>query len=124
MAHKALTYELDRLDVKAMGGLLRIFSDLASGRLTESPFPKEVLSRLTGHIREITEHSRVQLQEGQVLQEQPVDVLLLGCFLKAVGDPDWQVMLSYAVGVPLGLGVDMPRTPEVFPPKRKATELR
>ena len=111
MVHKALSYELDQLDGVQGGGPLRVFSDVASGRLEECPFPEYVISRLRAYVHEVTEQSRVRLEEGQVLQAQPIDLLLLGSFLKAVGDPDWRVMSLYAAGVPLGLGVDLPRPP-------------
>ena len=54
-----------------------------------------------------------------VLQQQPVDVLLLGGALRAMGGPDSESMLLYATGVLVGLGVEMPRTPRVSPPKQK-----
>ena len=63
----------------------------------------------------MTSQHRVSLHPGEELQPQPVDVLLLGSVLRAIGDLDWEVMRTYAVGVPLGLGVDMPCTPAVFP---------
>eukprot|EP00974_Lingulodinium_polyedra_P090147 8742412-Lingulodinium_polyedra.AAC.1 len=46
-------------------------------------------------------------------------VLMLGAMLKAVADPDHLIMETYATGVPLGLGVELPITPAVFPPKTK-----
>ena len=52
-------------------------------------------------------------------QPQPIDVLLLGAGLRAVGDPDAEIMALYAIGVPLGLNVELPRTPAVFTPKTK-----
>ena len=55
--------------------------------------------------------------EARPHQPQPIDVLLLGAVLRAIGDPDAEIMALYAVGVPLGLNVELPRTPAVFPPK-------
>ena len=52
-------------------------------------------------------------------QQQPVDVLMLGSLMKALDDPDFAIMVEYAIGVPIGLGVNLPRTPEVFPAKVK-----
>ena len=43
----------------------------------------------------------------------------MGSVLKALGDPDHEIMGTYAVGVPVGLGTDLPRTPKVFPEKTK-----
>ena len=71
--------------------------------------------RLRFYVKAVTEPSRVEAPSDRELQPQPVDVLLLGSALKGFGDPDWAVMAEYAVGVPLGLGVDLPRTPDVFP---------
>ena len=115
MAHKAVSCELDQLDAKAKGGLLRIFSVLTSGRLKESPFPKVALCRLKCFVPEFTDHATLQLKAGQILQDQPVAVLLLGSFLKAVGGPVWVAWLLYAVGVPLGSGALLPGAPEGFP---------
>ena len=70
-------------------------------------------------MRQASRGHELTLGSSEVLQDQPMDVLLLGSALKATGDPDWKVMLTYAVGVPLGVGVEMLRTPAVFPPKTK-----
>ena len=35
------------------------------------------------------------------------------------GDPDWEVMREYEIGVRIGAGTQMPRTPAVFAPKTK-----
>ena len=40
----------------------------------------------------------MKLEGAEEMQEQPIDVLLLGSALKAMGDPDWEVMRTYAVG--------------------------
>ena len=53
------------------------------------------------------------------MQPQPVDVILLGRVFRAMGDPEWPAMGLFAAGVPLGLGVDLPRTPAVTPAKTK-----
>ena len=45
--------------------------------------------------------------------------MLLGKVFRLFGGPDWEGLGMYAVGVPLGLGVDLPRTPAVFPAKTK-----
>ena len=58
---------------------------------------------------DITEPYRCHPDGGAEVQEQPILVLFLGSVLKAMGDPDWTILGKYAVGVPLGLGVDLPR---------------
>ena len=62
---------------------------------------------------------RSPLPPGREPQPQPIDVQLLGATLGAMGDLDAPVMAEYAVGVPLGLGVNLPHTPMVFPPKTR-----
>ena len=94
-----------------------MLGDLASGRILEDPFPPEQTQRLRDFTAEITKEFKLTLGPGERAQPQPVDVLLLGAVLRAIGDPDWEVLKTYAVGVPLGLGVEMPRTPKVPPPK-------
>ena len=49
------------------------------------------------------------------VQKLEIQLLLLGGLAKAIGDPDWAVVTELARGVPVGLGVDLPRTPDVFP---------
>ena len=42
----------------------------------------------------------------------------IGAFMAECKDPDHGVMKTFAVGVPIGVGVRLPRTPPVFKPKR------
>ena len=113
--HQALQFELTAFGDSVEGGLPKVLADLSAGRLREDPFPAEATARLREYARGVTSKHRVELEPGEEHQEQPVDVLLLGSVLRALGDPDWEVMKLYAKGVPIGLGVDMPRTPAVYP---------
>lgn len=49
--------------------------------------------------------------------QQNIQMRLIGSLMNFLGDPDWEILKEYAVGVRLGVGVQMPRTPEVFPEK-------
>ncbi len=42
---------------------------------------------------------------------------LLGAYIRACGDPDWEIMKTYRAGVRIGVGVDLPRTLEVLKEK-------
>ena len=44
---------------------------------------------------------------------------VISALLKYLGDPDWGYPMSVAEGVPLGVGVTLPRTPAVFDEKTK-----
>ena len=106
--HGAFARELQWLDVSREGGLDGLVAELAAGRATDDPFPVEATQRLREFAWEATANSRVEPDAGGEVQAQPIDFLLLGSVLKAEGGPDWAVMGTYAVGVPMGLGVDLP----------------
>ena len=95
-------FELVTLDSTVKGGLPKVLSDLAAGRLRESPSPAEAMDQLRDHVRGVTSNCPVELGPGEEHQDQPVDVLLLGSVLRALGDPDWEVMRLYAEGSRLG----------------------
>ena len=119
LLHAAFKFELDGLGKSRDSGLEGLMADLASGRVAENPFPVVATGRLRDYLADVTRDQKMVLPAGRTLQDQPVDVLLLGGALRVLGDPDSEAMLIYATGVPVGLGVEMPRTPRVFPPTRK-----
>ena len=121
---RALSEELDLLASSTQGGLNKMLADIASGRVSSDPFPADATGRLRCWFESLTRDHRLRLEPHEVLQNQPVDVLLLGSVTKAVGDPDWAVMKTLAVGVPLGLGVELPRTPLVYPPQKIKWSLK
>ena len=58
---------------------------------------------------------------GKGSRAQPIDVKIMGALLSAFDDPDAEIMQTYDTGVPLGMGVDLPRSPMVFPEKVKCS---
>ena len=108
-------FELDSLSKSLNGGLAGLMKGLAAGRISENPFPVVATQRLRDYLADVARDQKMELPAGQTLQQQPVDVLLLGGALRAMNDPDSESMLLYATRVPVGLGVEMPRTPLVFP---------
>ena len=117
--HDALAFEVKKLGQSHSGGLDGILADLAAGRVHTDPFPPEATERLRAYAKDLTRGVTLPLPEGRPIQPQPVDTVLLGKVLRAFGGPDWEVFGLFSVGVHLGLGVDMPRTPAVFPAKTK-----
>ena len=105
------------IDSDVHGGIDSFFAKLIRGECTECPFSHTHLEIVRAAMREVAAAHPVVPPADEEVQAQPVDVLLLGGVMKALGDPDADIMGTYAVGVPLGLNHDMPRTPEVFPPK-------
>ena len=94
-----------------------MLADLSAGRVTEDPFPEHQTQRFREYLRRLTGQYAMALGPGEVAQAQPMDMLLLGALLRGMGDPDAEILKEYAIGVPIGVGVDLPRTPEVFPAK-------
>lgn len=58
---------------------------------------------------------------------QPFYLSLLSQGLRLLEDPDWEILTSlndgFEVGDPVGYKSPLPRTPEVFPPKKKQRTL-
>ena len=48
---------------------------------------------------------------------QHLRVQLIGTMLRAFGDPDWEYFKMLERGVRIGVGVQLPRTPLIFPEK-------
>lgn len=89
---------------------------LATGNGVHSPFTEEQVRAARSAVAEATGLS-AELAE-RVVEHQPFHLHLLSAFLEKAGDPDWRQLtqgrFSFAVGVPIGVGIRMPRTPAVF----------
>ena len=90
-------------------GFAQILKDFAMGRMLADPFPAEATEELRFYLGAVTKQARVTLPEGTKLQPHPVVAPLLGSALKGLGDPGWRIRAQYAVGMPLGLGVELLR---------------
>ena len=95
------------------GGFRKVLSPLISGELTEPPFPEDATKRIRDFMLGVV--PKVTIPEDA--KDQPVDIELLHRLLVLAEDPDAEAMQLYYVGVPIGVGVEMPRTKTVFPPK-------
>lgn len=88
---------------------------LACGRFKDSPFKEEDLAKARDFISEfLSTPSPSTPAEGQSFHLD-----LIGGLLRVAGDPDWRFFPEIASGVKLGVGVPMPRTPQVFEEKTK-----
>ena len=98
-----------------------LLAELVGGKIADDPFPEEMISE----IRDKLKNELARLYPGMPTgkqpgdRDQPIQVRLLSVFLKACEDPDWKGMLSYCAGIRYGVAEKLPRTPAVFPPKRK-----
>ncbi len=112
----AILRQLRNLEAAVGRSLRDIFSRLAAREMEGSPFPTELtqdLQRYALHLLGPLAHPRHGDREG------PINVRMLQRLLIEVGDPDAGFIDQIATGVPIGVGVRLPRTPAVFPRKRK-----
>ena len=107
-------------------GSSALLAKLIEGKWSSEGVPDDIVSGIRAGLREKLGEASLQDFEQGARQDQPIEVELLGAFLREIGDPDWQVMQDYRSGVRIGVGVDLPRTPKVFGEKTtwRLTEQR
>ena len=104
---------------KSSGGLdtpLGLMLKLAAGRFDESPLDGDVVSEMTRHIGRTTGTSE---EDQGIAPGQAFRLRLVRNLLELLGDPDYNYFGELEEGVPIGVGVEMPRTPLVFEEKVK-----
>ena len=122
---EAISAEINALDAAQAGWSQRLLATMASNKVSECPFPADATQRIQSKLRAHLAHSGLPLGHVAGDLPQPVSVRLLGAALKDAGDPDWSIFGTagpaggYAQGVRIGVGVSLPRTPAVFPPKTR-----
>jgi hypothetical protein len=98
---------------------MKIAKQLAGEGLKQSPFSAPLLEDLRSRFKALAG----SWWSGWVPLEEPqkanIDFRLLGSLLRGIGDPDWEIMKEYEVGVRLGVGVLIPRAAAVYAEKTK-----
>ena len=89
---------------------------LAAGRFDDCPFDKDVVEKMAGFMGEAL---GLREEDREVEGGQSFRLRMCGALLKELGDPDWPFFELLENGVPIGVGVTMPRTPQVFDQKTK-----
>eukprot|EP00435_Cladocopium_sp_Y103_P004894 s4940_g1.t1 len=97
---------------------------LVTGKLQESPFSGELLAGLRQKLAALLRDPADALVRDD---GQPFFLRLLAQWLEVFEDPDVQCLVndtdSFASGVNVGVESPLPRSPHVFPPKRKHRKL-
>ncbi|CAE8648411.1 unnamed protein product [Polarella glacialis] len=101
-------------------GVDKLAYSYLAGKFLTDPLVDDI-DELRDEVMALLTASGLARPEGEVTRCQgQIDfgfILVLGQFL---GDPDWESMLPYCTtGARLGVGVELPRTPAVWPPKKK-----
>ena len=115
----AIWKELQAWDQEEPGVLTRTVACLSTGNASACPFPQARTQKLKATLQGICSREIHAWGPPPSPLDHAMDLPLLWAFLKACGDPDYEVLKSYIEGVPIGIGVDLPRTPLVFPEKHK-----
>jgi len=97
----------------------RAFATLATGKAVQSPFGVRMVAGLRRRLEERFRLAGVECAPQPGDEHQPVHIRLLAAMLANAGDPDAGGILGYTDGVRIGVGVTMPRTPAVYPRKRR-----
>jgi hypothetical protein len=119
LLQQAIRDELHKWEATCPGVRKTTLAKLCTGNVTANPFPEASTRRLQLVVPHIVgECGRAWLPHSRS-RAQPIDVRGLGAFMQSCGDPDYSVLHEMDIGVPIGFGVDLPRTPAVFPPKER-----
>ena len=92
---------------KALDFVLR----LAAGRVDECPFQEKFKEQM---LHFVIDKLGAKVEDARIAAGQSFRLRLFSLLLKQFGDPDWELPESMAEGVPLGVGVELPRTPAVY----------
>ena len=118
-----LTALMDRwLDEKAGSSGEKFFEGICfsvlSGNCKADPFAEQ-LGDLKLRVSKLLANEGLSRPEGSWTKGQEIDfgfMFMLGAWFK---DPDHQAMAEFCQGVRVGVGVELPRTPAVWPSKKK-----
>ena len=103
----------------------QVIFKIATGRFSQDPFGEELIAKgrktvaaAMAILLKVPAEPLLQVPEGQ-----PFFLHLLAALAKAIGDPDDKILSrgrwNFAHGVPVGVGVRLPRTPAVYERKVK-----
>eukprot|EP00435_Cladocopium_sp_Y103_P010320 s1590_g2.t1 len=119
---EAMGAELEKLRGRSCD-LRRLGMQLATGRISECPFTSDVVAEGRELIFTGLEFAGAKLPVREVPPNQPFFLAAIEELLRLSGDPDYKALYnssaSFAKGVRLGAGSELPRVPAVFERKEK-----
>ncbi len=110
----ALLRQLQDMDITERS-LRDVFHAIASGHAASSPFPAWRTRSLLDYAEELWGES-ARARPGD--RDCPVRLRLLECLLRDADDADVAIVSKVAAGVPIGVGIRLPRTPAVYHRRR------
>ena len=110
---EALQRLLRNFVMEELGDVRTAFFRLAAGQIGKSSFRPEAMARLRQEMSSFMEDPGLSLQIPELN--------MLAQSLRALGDPDWAILMQGPEGVALGLKTPLPRVPQLF---RNRTRFR
>lgn len=118
---------------KEIPDIKRLVFTMACGRVLENPFKPEVIHAARLAWAEILHGSSSEppfsvAQLMEIQEHQPFVLRSISETLRLLKDPDWRIMCTaskgnFEKGVPVGVGVKLPRTPAVYERKHRWKKL-
>ena len=98
-----------------------LLADLIKGETKFDPFPEADLLELRTDLKKLlsVDLADAVLEPQRDDRVQIVQIRLLSETLRACQDPDWKGLHHFLPGIRYGVDQKLPRTPAVFPPKKK-----
>lgn len=116
-----MTSQLEAMLARGGTDWKRLVFAMACGKLEEAPFTQEMIEERRRAVIQWCASRGIQVKSDAGDRRQKIQVRTLQAFLQATGDPDACALDAYAVGVRLGVGCQMERTPALFEEKTKWT---
>jgi hypothetical protein len=107
--------------VYGTGDFKNLVFKLAAGKQTTSPFTGSEVEKVRGEVVDLLNLAGHPTSRRTGDRDQKIHIRLLQALLRAAGDPDADYLDQVAVGVRLGVGVDLGRAPAIFEEKLKWT---
>ena len=98
-----------------------ILRRILEGGMVGSPFPQEAVRAARDGLSSLVKGKLDSWVPLGPPQSMLIEARPAGSLLCELDDPDWEVFRLMEAGVRIGVGVELPRTPSVFPEKRKWT---
>ena len=113
---------MDAWLVKHFGGecLDKLAFGYFTGKFKQDPL-KDHIPELRSQVWAFLESNGIYGPAGEVRRSpDQIDFGFILSMAKLLGDPDWESLIPYGTTrVRLGVDIEMPRTPAVWPPKKR-----
>ena len=113
--------QLARCDWLGQHGVVpeEALKNILAGGLCAPPFPASAVHDARVGLKSLAKGTMDAWEPAGPPQAMLIEARLAGALLQELDDPDWEIFRVVEAGVRIGVGVSLPRSPLVFPEKRK-----